>query len=836
MDHIALYRQFRPSTFDEIVEQKHAVESLRLAVKTGKIGHAYLFSGQRGTGKTTIAKVFSRAINCEHPENGNPCNKCDICRGILDGTLLDVIEIDAASNNSVDNIRRICEEVNFAPSKAKFKVYIIDEVHMLSAGAFNALLKTLEEPPTHVVFLLATTEPHRLPATILSRCQRYDFRRIPFESIIGRLRFIADKEGFKVTNDALSLIASLSDGAMRDAVSMLDQACGSSKDITVTRETVEEITGTVNDAFVGKLADSLISGDYEKLILLIEKLSESGRDIAHFSLDLAQYFRDMLVVRMIPEPQKTLNVSTETLASLYNTAKKTNAETIVFFISFISSMINDLKTSPSIRTTFEISLIRLCGRGVKAEAVPLVVPDFAKKQEEAVKAMNDSSTTSVEKKEDTPVASDSSAVSEPVSSSVSSTSVVSSAVEPTKELGQSEVSSATSSSPSSASASEGSLLGKPLLGTSLFGGLFTNTPSTASSTEPSTSTADRTSSSLFSSSLLGTSSVGSSSPFTGLFSSSSATATTTVESAAEKASDDKASDKSEADDNENDNADDADDDISDNDISDNDIDDNDNEITDNATNDIDVNNATVSNDGEDDDEKPLENQIDILSMITGGSQSISRHENSNETSTAKKSVNEGSDDRKSPFSNLSDSFLSDVTMPPPDMNINSLPVKEEPKETPSEDVRKSSLARVMDDSQLIVSQGNVPTVRVVTGQFSDINAIWQAIVQRIREEDYSLSVDFNNARLETIGDGVYIVFPDNYKSVIPELTKDPHYKKISSDIKAAVFEAKHVYICTASQMNKVKPAVAETRNDQLKQFFDNAKENGVDTDFKFGDS
>lgn len=381
MEHIALYRQFRPMTFDEIVEQKGPVSALRQSVISGKIGHAYIFSGQRGTGKTTISKVFSRAINCINPVNGNPCNECDICKGIINGSLMDVIEIDAASNNSVDNIRRICEEVNFAPAKASHKVYIIDEVHMLSTGAFNALLKTLEEPPKHVVFLLATTEPHRIPATIHSRCQRYDFKRISIDSIVGRLKFICSKEGFKATDDALSLIASLSDGAMRDAISLLDQAGNSTNDKSITRDTVLQITGTVDDTFMGNMARALINGDYASIINMCEELANSGRDITRFSVDLAQYFRDLLVVRMMPDPTKLVKVQTSSLKTMYEICQNVAAETLVAFISKLSAMISDLKWTPSVRTTFEITLIQLCGRKVKIDPVPLVIPDFVAKQQ-----------------------------------------------------------------------------------------------------------------------------------------------------------------------------------------------------------------------------------------------------------------------------------------------------------------------------------------------------------------------------------------------------------------------------------------------------------------------
>ncbi len=273
MEHVALYRQFRPENFDEVVEQKAAVTALRQSVKTGRLGHAYLFCGQRGTGKTSIARIFARAINCENPENGNPCNKCATCKGIFDGSLLDVIEIDAASNRSIDNIKKICDEVNYAPSKAKHKVYIIDEVHMITNEAFNALLKTLEEPPAHAVFLFATTEPHSIPPTILSRCQRFDFRRISTDSIINRLKYICEKENIKASEDALKLIASLSDGAMRDAISVLDQAASASGPDGITDESIEEMTGTVNIGFLSEMAEILIDGRFDELLSKCRELS-----------------------------------------------------------------------------------------------------------------------------------------------------------------------------------------------------------------------------------------------------------------------------------------------------------------------------------------------------------------------------------------------------------------------------------------------------------------------------------------------------------------------------------------------------------------------------------
>ena len=388
MEHVALYRQFRPMDFDEIVEQKAAVAALRQSVISKRIGHAYLFCGQRGTGKTSIARVFSRAINCESPVNGNPCNKCPTCKGILDGSLMDVIEIDAASNRSIDNIRKICEEVTYSPSKAPYKVYIIDEVHMITTDAFNALLKTLEEPPKHAVFLFATTEPHSIPATILSRCQRFDFRRISQDSISGRLRYICDKENIKAEADALTLIASLSDGAMRDAISMLDQAASSASGNTITAEAVENMTGSVNKTVLAEMAQILIDGRFDDLLIKCRGVADSGRDLTQFTLDLAGYFRDLLVVRMMPDPTSLVPASPTTLKKMYEIASSTNSNTLIAFISGLSKTVSELKWSPSVRTSFEVTLLRMCGRKIKADEVPLVIPDFAKKQKEAAERIS----------------------------------------------------------------------------------------------------------------------------------------------------------------------------------------------------------------------------------------------------------------------------------------------------------------------------------------------------------------------------------------------------------------------------------------------------------------
>ena len=387
-DHIVLYRQYRPLTFDDVVGQEAAVTALRQSVVSKKLAHAYLFCGQHGTGKTTIAKIFARSVNCEHPVNGNPCNECPTCKGILDGSILDVTEMDAASNNGVDDIRPILQEVNFAPTRTTYKVYIIDEVHMLSKGAFNALLKTIEEPPKHVIFLFATTESDKIPATIISRCQRYDFKRIPIELITGRLREVCGKSGIKASDDALRLIASRSDGALRDALSLLDQISAiSGGDKEITSQDVEKITGTVDSSFLFKMANCLIDARFDELIDLCEILNASGKNQARFTLDLAAYFRDLLIIRVKADPIIYLPYPKETIKDMYQTAAKVSADTLTGYISYLSKEYAELRKSPDIPTSFELMLMRLCGRKSALPVTPIVIPDFEKKQAAAASSI-----------------------------------------------------------------------------------------------------------------------------------------------------------------------------------------------------------------------------------------------------------------------------------------------------------------------------------------------------------------------------------------------------------------------------------------------------------------
>ncbi|MDP4092415.1 MAG: DNA polymerase III subunit gamma/tau [Bacillota bacterium] len=359
MSYIALYRKWRPLVFEDVVEQQHVVKTLKNSIVKDRIAHAYLFCGTRGTGKTTMAKIFARAINCLNPNDGDPCNECEICREILSGSILDVIEIDAASNNSVDNIREIRDEVIYAPSRSKYKVYIIDEVHMLSTGAFNALLKTLEEPPAHVVFILATTEPHKLPATILSRCQRFDFRRITTDSMVGRLERISQESGVNLKKDAARRIAGMADGALRDAISILDQCISLGKK-EIEYNDVLSVTGIANETFVSGLVDALVIKDVNKILGLIDRLNSEGKDIPHFVSDFVIYFRNLLICSMTGNPEEILEVSEEMLKLMKNQCSGFSKEEIMGIIKELSSLEAALKWSAHPRVLLEVSLLKLC--------------------------------------------------------------------------------------------------------------------------------------------------------------------------------------------------------------------------------------------------------------------------------------------------------------------------------------------------------------------------------------------------------------------------------------------------------------------------------------------
>ena len=302
MSYTALYRKFRPDNFSDVKGQDHIVTTLTNQIKHNRIGHAYLFCGTRGTGKTTVAKILAKAVNCEHPVDGSPCNQCAMCKAIQAGTAMNVIEIDAASNNGVDNIREIREEVSYRPTEGKYKVYIIDEVHMLSTGAFNALLKTLEEPPSYVIFILATTEAHKIPITILSRCQRYDFHRITIDTIASRLEELLNIEGVEAEEKAVRYVAKAGDGSMRDALSLLDQCIAFYLGQTLTYDKVLEVLGAVDTEVFSKLLRRVIQGDVTGSIHILEELIVGGRELGQFVGDFTWYMRNLLLVKTSEEP------------------------------------------------------------------------------------------------------------------------------------------------------------------------------------------------------------------------------------------------------------------------------------------------------------------------------------------------------------------------------------------------------------------------------------------------------------------------------------------------------------------------------------------------------
>lgn len=356
--HIALYRKYRPAAFADVVGQEHITHTLQSEVASGNPAHAYLFTGSRGTGKTTCAKILAKALNCRNPQNGDPCGECEVCRGIDDGSVLDVLEIDAASNNGVDNIRDLRDEANFTPAVGKYRVYIIDEAHMLSTGAFNALLKIMEEPPAHVVFILATTEVHKIPATILSRCQRFDFYRIPRGAIASRLEYIAGKEGFTVTREAAELIAGLSDGALRDAISLLDLCSSYSREIT--RDTVLEASGTVGTGHLYDLADAAADGDTARALAIAGELSRRSMDESRLCEQLIGHYRDLMLTRAVQDPAPLLDTPSLDLQRLRAQSDRYSMERILYSIEVLQEALGRMSRSAERRTELEVTLIKLC--------------------------------------------------------------------------------------------------------------------------------------------------------------------------------------------------------------------------------------------------------------------------------------------------------------------------------------------------------------------------------------------------------------------------------------------------------------------------------------------
>ena len=360
-----LYRKWRPKTFDDVVGQDTITTTIKNELLSGRIAHAYLFTGSRGTGKTTCAKILAKAINCLNSSDGNPCLTCENCVGIENGSVTDIMEIDAASNNGVENIRTLREESVFTPAIAKYRVYIIDEVHMLSIGAFNALLKTLEEPSDHVVFILATTEVHKLPATILSRCQRFDFNRIPTKSIAKRLIFVSENENITLDYNAATLIAKLSDGALRDALSILDQcivkvSSQNSKSDIITKDIVSEIVGLSGKEYIFSLTDAIINNDASTVLSIVNDLYSASKNLSKLCDELLEHFRNMMIIKSVNDPQKLSNLLDEQDSIASSQAEKIALSRLLYIMEVLQSCMQKLPRSLNVRTEFELYLIKMC--------------------------------------------------------------------------------------------------------------------------------------------------------------------------------------------------------------------------------------------------------------------------------------------------------------------------------------------------------------------------------------------------------------------------------------------------------------------------------------------
>ena len=367
MSYTALYRKFRPSTFDQVKGQDHIVQTLKNQINANRIGHAYLFCGTRGTGKTSVAKIFAKAVNCEHPVDGSPCNECETCRGITNGSAMNVIEIDAASNNGVDNIREIKEQVQYSPATGKYKVYIIDEVHMLSIGAFNALLKTLEEPPEYVIFILATTEVHKIPITILSRCQRYDFHRITAATIKKQLSDLMEQEHVDTEDKALEYVARMADGSMRDALSLLDQCIAFYLGEKLTYDNVLEVLGTVDIQVYSDLLDMILSQDINGVMDLLEDVARQGREWSQFITDFLWYLRNLLLVGQGNAAEEALEVSTDQLKLLQEKAQQVEENTLIRYIRILSELLERIRYATSKRVLVEVEMMKMCRPQMEAD-------------------------------------------------------------------------------------------------------------------------------------------------------------------------------------------------------------------------------------------------------------------------------------------------------------------------------------------------------------------------------------------------------------------------------------------------------------------------------------
>ena len=360
MAYTALYRKFRPDTFTEVKGQDDVVRTLKNQILSDRIGHAYLFCGTRGTGKTSVAKILAKAINCENPQDGNPCNECAVCKAIAAGASMNVVEIDAASNNGVENIREIVEEVKYSPTEGRYRVYIIDEVHMLSPGAFNALLKTLEEPPSYVVFILATTEAHKIPITILSRCQRYDFKRIRIETIADRLMDICKRDGIEAEERAMFYVAKAADGSMRDALSLLERCVSFYYQQELTYDRVLDILGTVDIEVFGRMLRYVRDGKVTECMNLLDEMVIAGRELSRFVVDFTWYMRNLLLAASGEDLSDVLEVSGEQMEMLLHEAKIFTPEQLMGYISICCELSNRLRYATQKRVVVEMEFIRLC--------------------------------------------------------------------------------------------------------------------------------------------------------------------------------------------------------------------------------------------------------------------------------------------------------------------------------------------------------------------------------------------------------------------------------------------------------------------------------------------
>ena len=358
----ALYRKWRPQRFEEVCGQEQITVTLKNELKSSRISHAYLFCGTRGTGKTSTAKLLAKAVNCKAPQNFNPCNACESCISINEGNSIDVYEIDAASNRGIDDIRNLREAIKFTPTLGKYKVYIIDEVHMLTNEAFNALLKTLEEPPEYVLFILATTEPHKLPATILSRCQRFDFKRISTDNIVERLKVVCKEESLEASEDAVKLIARNSDGAMRDALSILDQ-CSVYGDKAITHDDVLEVLGIVNNEYLFKISETVLREDAGGAIRVIDEIAAGGKDISQFIRDLIIHYRNLLMTKVVSKCEDVIDMSREGIEQLKKLSADYDKNNIIRCISILSELENEAKWSGNPRILLEIALVKMCRIG-----------------------------------------------------------------------------------------------------------------------------------------------------------------------------------------------------------------------------------------------------------------------------------------------------------------------------------------------------------------------------------------------------------------------------------------------------------------------------------------